>query len=67
MDIQHSTINLDWNGLSLLTDYDAAGAVTFNTNWDLDMFKRGRVGIIIDGTWNTLAVDPDHWCRKPGD
>ncbi len=54
---------------SLLADYDAAGAVTFNTNWDLEMFKRIRVGIIIDGTWNTamlsqiigaenLAIDP---------
>ncbi len=58
---------LEW--FDLLADYDAAGAVTFNTNWDLEMFKRGRVGIIIDGTWNTamltqqmgaenLAIDP---------
>ncbi|MFZ2095528.1 MAG: extracellular solute-binding protein [Anaerolineales bacterium] len=54
---------------NLLTDYDKAGAVTFNTNRDLDMFKRSRVGIIIDGTWNismlievigaeNLAIDP---------
>jgi ABC-type glycerol-3-phosphate transport system substrate-binding protein len=53
----------------LLSDYDTAGAVTFNTNRDLDMFKRMRVGIIIDGTWNismlsqiigaeNLAIDP---------
>jgi ABC-type glycerol-3-phosphate transport system substrate-binding protein len=53
----------------LLNDYDTAGAVTFNTNRDLDMFKRMRVGIIIDGTWNismlsqiigaeNLAIDP---------
>jgi maltose-binding protein MalE len=53
----------------LLSDYDTAGAVTFNTNRDLDMFKRLRVGIIIDGTWNitmlsqiigadSLAIDP---------
>jgi arabinogalactan oligomer/maltooligosaccharide transport system substrate-binding protein len=41
---------LEW--FELLADYDTAGAVTFNTNWDLDMFKRGRVGVIIDGTWN---------------
>ena len=63
----NNQFGLEWFGL--LTDYDAAGAVTFNTNWDLDMFKRGRVGIIIDGTWNTslllqvigaenLAIDP---------
>jgi maltose-binding protein MalE len=41
---------LDW--INLLRQYDDAGAVTFNTNLDLYMFKRGRVGIIIDGTWN---------------
>ncbi len=45
---------LEW--FELLTDYDVAGAVTFNTNWDLDMFKRGRVGIIIDGTWNISLI-----------
>jgi maltose-binding protein MalE len=55
--------------ITLLSDYDTAGAVTFNTNRDLDMFKRKRVGIIIDGTWNislltqiigaeNLAIDP---------
>ena len=55
--------------LTLLQDFDTAGAVTFNTNRDLDMFKRSRVGIIIDGSWNistltgilgkeNLAIDP---------
>jgi ABC-type glycerol-3-phosphate transport system substrate-binding protein len=54
---------------NLLNDYDKAGAVTFNTNLDLNMFKRKRVGIIIDGSWNismltqilgaeNLAIDP---------
>ena len=58
---------LEW--LDLLGAYDAAGAVTFNTNWDLERFKQARVGIIIDGSWNTsvlaqsigidnLAIDP---------
>jgi maltose-binding protein MalE len=58
---------LEW--FNQLTAYDDAGAVTFNTNRDLDMFKRGRVGIIIDGSWNismlaqaigadNLAIDP---------
>jgi ABC-type glycerol-3-phosphate transport system substrate-binding protein len=42
--------------LDLLADYDQAGAVTFNTNLDLNMFKRGRVGIIIDGTWNITSL-----------
>ncbi len=45
---------LEW--LDLLYAYDDAGAVTFNTNRDLDMFKRGRVGIIIDGTWNIKTL-----------
>ena len=60
-------IGLTW--FNLLRDYDTAGAVTFNTNRDLDMFKRNRVGIIIDGTWNismlrqilgdeNLTIDP---------
>ncbi len=60
-------VGLEW--MNLLSAYDDAGAVTFNTNRDLDMFKRGRVGIIIDGSWNIslliqvigadkLAIDP---------
>jgi ABC-type glycerol-3-phosphate transport system substrate-binding protein len=58
---------LEW--LDLLRAYDEAGAVTFNTNWDLERFKQARVGIIIDGSWNismlaqsigndNLAIDP---------
>ena len=63
----NDAFGLEW--LDLLKDFDEAGAVTFNTNRDLDMFKRGRVGIIIDGSWNIpllrqafgsdkLAIDP---------
>lgn len=40
----------------LLSDYDKAGAVTFNTNRDLEMFKRGRVGLIIDGSWSIASL-----------
>jgi maltose-binding protein MalE len=58
---------LEW--LELLEAYDVAGAVTFNTNWDLEKFKQSKVGIIIDGSWNismlaqtigveNLAIDP---------
>jgi ABC-type glycerol-3-phosphate transport system substrate-binding protein len=58
---------LEW--FDLLTAYDDAGAVTFNTNRDLEMFMRGRVGIIIDWSMNipmlaqaigmdNLAIDP---------
>ena len=49
-----NSTGLQW--LDLLRDYDLAGAVTFNTNFDLNMFKRGRVGIIIDGTWNAASL-----------
>ncbi len=63
----NDAFGLEW--FNLLSAYDTAGAVTFNTNRDLDMFKRGRVGIIIDGSWNisllsqsigadNLAIDP---------
>jgi ABC-type glycerol-3-phosphate transport system substrate-binding protein len=55
--------------LDLLAAYDVAGVVTLNTNLDLQMFNRGRVGIIVDGSWNIqnlaqsigsdkLAIDP---------
>jgi ABC-type glycerol-3-phosphate transport system substrate-binding protein len=45
---------LEW--LDLLAAYDEAGAVTFNTNWDLERFKQAHVGIIIDGSWNISAL-----------
>lgn len=41
---------LEW--FDLLEAYDEAGAVTFNTNYDLEKFKQARVGTIIDGSWN---------------
>ena len=41
---------LEW--FDLLEAYDEAGAVTFNTNYDLEKFEQGRVGTIIDGSWN---------------
>ncbi len=63
----NDTFGLEW--LNLLTAFDEAGAVTFNTNRDLEMFMRGRVGIIIDWSMNismlarvigmdNLAIDP---------
>jgi arabinogalactan oligomer / maltooligosaccharide transport system substrate-binding protein len=45
---------LDW--IHLLVEFEQAGAVSFNTNRDLDLFKAGKVGIIIDGTWNRQAL-----------
>jgi len=63
----NDAIGLNW--FNLLSAYDDAGAVTFNTNRDLDMFKRGRVGIIIDGSWNisllTKAIGSDKLVIDP--
>jgi maltose-binding protein MalE len=50
----NDSYGLEW--LDLLATYDDAGAVTFNTNRDLDMFKKGQVGIIVDGTWNIESI-----------
>jgi arabinogalactan oligomer / maltooligosaccharide transport system substrate-binding protein len=43
--------------LNLLVEFEQAGPVAFNTNRDLDLFKDGRVGIIIDGTWSRTALE----------
>lgn len=53
----------------LLSAFDQAGPTVNFTDQDLDAFKQGRVGFIIDGTWNlqtltdalgaqNLAIDP---------
>jgi len=46
---------LSW--IELLRTFEQAGPVNFLTDQDLEYFKSGRVGWIIDGTWNmkTLA------------
>lgn len=57
------------NWLDLLAAYDVAGAVGMNTDRDLELFRAGRVGYIIEGTWQigslaqaigeeNLAIDP---------
>jgi ABC-type glycerol-3-phosphate transport system substrate-binding protein len=58
---------LEW--LSLLAILDRIGAVEVNTSRDTSLFVQGKVGYILDGTWNlqvlaqgvgeaNLAVDP---------
>jgi arabinogalactan oligomer/maltooligosaccharide transport system substrate-binding protein len=58
---------VEW--LHLLAAFEQAGAAEFNADRDLDLFKEGRVGLIIDGSWNleelvealgeeNLAIDP---------
>lgn len=42
--------------LELLRDFSLAGPTEFQSDRDLDMFKQGRIGYIIDGTWNMTAL-----------
>jgi len=54
--------------LNLLKSFDKAGLTAFNNSADFQQFKAGRVGIILDGTWNLeelsqslgedLVIDP---------
>jgi ABC-type glycerol-3-phosphate transport system substrate-binding protein len=52
---------VEW--IELLRNYDLAGPVSFQSDQDIDLFKEGRVGMAIDGTWNmqvfseTLGAD----------
>ncbi len=60
-------IGLVW--IELLRNFSQAGPTEFQSDRDLELFKSGRVGFIIDGTWNmtvlaaalgpaNLAIDP---------
>lgn len=47
------------NWLAMLQDFDRLGAVEMNTSRDLSLFRQGKVGLIIDGSWNMgdIALD----------
>jgi arabinogalactan oligomer / maltooligosaccharide transport system substrate-binding protein len=45
---------VEW--VEVLRNYDLAGPISFQGEQDLDLFKEGRVGMIIDGTWNMAAI-----------
>ena len=58
---------VEW--LNLLDSFTDAGPAEYNNDNDVNLFKAGQAGIIIDGTWNTaslaeaigadkLAIDP---------
>ncbi|MGD8752214.1 MAG: extracellular solute-binding protein [Anaerolineales bacterium] len=58
---------VEW--LNLLNSFKDAGPVEWYTDNDVNLFKAGQVGVIIDGTWNlsgiaeeigedNLAIDP---------
>jgi len=51
----NSPAGLGW--LDLMADYDVAGAVGLNTNRDFDLFSSGRIGFIVDGTWQIAALE----------
>jgi maltose-binding protein MalE len=42
--------------IDLLRAYQQVGAVSFNDDSDLDYFRQGKAGVIIDGTWNRVAI-----------
>jgi maltose-binding protein MalE len=44
---------IEW--LDLLKSFENAGPVEFNGNQDVEFFQEGKVGFVIDGSWNTTA------------
>jgi arabinogalactan oligomer / maltooligosaccharide transport system substrate-binding protein len=42
--------------LDLLKSFERLGPVEYNNDQDLNLFKEGRVGLIIDGTWNMQSL-----------
>jgi len=44
------------NWLNLLLEFENAGPTEYNTNRDSELFQEGRVGYIIDGSWNLIPL-----------
>jgi ABC-type glycerol-3-phosphate transport system substrate-binding protein len=42
--------------INLLSAFQQAGPVSFNDDQDLDFFRQGKAGIIIDGSWNRVTI-----------
>jgi ABC-type glycerol-3-phosphate transport system substrate-binding protein len=42
--------------IDLLRAFEQAGPASFNDNQDLDFFRQGKAGMIIDGTWNRVTI-----------
>lgn len=63
----NNQMGLNW--ISLLMDFELAGPAEINTNRDLTLFKDGKVGMIVEGSWNiqTLAdaVGPENLVIDP--
>ena len=45
---------VEW--LNLLNSFTDAGPAEYYTDNDVNLFKAGKAGIIIDGTWNTASL-----------
>jgi arabinogalactan oligomer/maltooligosaccharide transport system substrate-binding protein len=63
----NNLLGLGWVGL--LRSFEQAGVAVFNSNRDVQLFKQGKAGFIIDTSWNrgtlaaaigaeNLAIDP---------
>ena len=50
----NSPEGLEW--LDLLRAFEKAGPTDFFTDSDLNLFKEGKVGFLIDGTWSRAAL-----------
>jgi maltose-binding protein MalE len=44
---------IEW--LDLLNSFENAGPVEFNGDQDIEYFQEGKVGYVVDGSWNTIA------------
>lgn len=64
----NDAFGLAW--LDLLAAFRQPGiAPAFNTNQDVELFRDGRIGFIIDGTWNrevlAQAIEPENLAIDP--
>jgi arabinogalactan oligomer/maltooligosaccharide transport system substrate-binding protein len=58
---------VEW--LNLLNSFKDAGPTEYYTDNDVNLFKAGKAGIVIDGTWNTTglaeAIGPENLAVDP--
>lgn len=50
----NSAQGLAW--MNMLKDFSELGPVSINSDNDVNLFKEGKVGIIVDGTWNITPL-----------
>lgn len=50
----NDSYGLAW--IDLLTRYEEAGPAGLDTNRDIDLFKEGKAGLVIEGSWNWPAL-----------